>query len=330
MALFLRGLLSISTLIVLSSCQLPRPAVKDAPAHWTDRTYTSPDGSVFPYSRWLPASQPHAVVLAIHGLGGAASDWEPLGTHLVNQSIAVYAPELRSMGNDPEPRRVGALDRRQAWQDDLASFAHRVRLEHPDVPLYWHGESLGGIVSLPLLDGREARAWTPQGMILASPIVQIHGKIPPSKEWMLRAAARLAPNWKIDLQRLAPNDAQPAQVVSTTTHTAQLEHTPHAVTHFSLRTLDEIRYLVVKNQALAPHLKLPLLLIHGGQDVFTAPPEVPPFFLSIGSPEKHRLFYPDGYHLLLHDVGREQVLNDIAHWLRERIRVDRAHWSPSS
>jgi alpha-beta hydrolase superfamily lysophospholipase len=160
----------------------------------------------------------------------------------------------------------------------------------------------------------------PRGFILASPIVQVEDKLPRWQEWALRLGAALLPGLRIDLQSLAPDNAPAPQVVSNTTHEDQLSRTPHAVTRFSLRLLEEIRRLVRHNQQRAPKTTLPVLLLYGGLDVFTAPEEVERFFQRLGSPDKTQHFYPLGYHLLLHDVDQAAVLSEIDRWIDRLLR----------
>lgn len=235
------------------------------------------------------------------------------------------------MGNDPRPGRVGHLDRRRGWLDDFASFALRVQASHPGVPIFWYGESLGGVIATRLL---HQRTTVPDlrlsGFILASPIVRVRGKLPPWKEWLLRAGARLIPRARIDLQTLAPDDQPPARVVSTTTHQQQLTKTPHAISRFSLRLLDEIRRFVGKNRTPLETGDLPILVLYAGHDVFTPPEEVEAFFNEIKGTRKERRFYPDGYHLLLHDTESDAILAEIESWIERVLKMDEKGHGKSS
>jgi alpha-beta hydrolase superfamily lysophospholipase len=82
-------------------------------------------------------------MIAVHGLSGAALDYEPLGSHLARDGIATYALELRGQGNDPVPQRRGDLERIEDWYADLRAFFVLVRGQHPGVPAYDYGESMG-------------------------------------------------------------------------------------------------------------------------------------------------------------------------------------------
>lgn len=297
------------------------PSHHSEPAPWDAKSYTAPDGTVFPRTSWLPPEGrvPRAVVVAVHGLGGATSDWWPLGEHCQARDMAVFSYELRGMGNDPKPSHRGDLDRKHGWLQDFTSFAKRVGETYPEVPMIWVGESLGSVIVLNTLIHRDDAGIQPVACILTSPIVRVDGKVGGWREALVKVAMILAPRARVDLQTLGKQDLGEAQVVSSTTHRAQLEKTPHAITRFSLRLLRRVASLVRENQRNLQAVKVPILVLHGGHDVFTEPEEVESWFQQIGSTEKGRMFVPEGYHLLLHDQDRPMVLRRIEKWLEEIV-----------
>ena len=109
--------------------------------------WKSPDGEAFSYSLWAadvpPGQAPRAVVVAVHGLSGAALDYEPLGSHLARHGVATYALELRGQGNDPVPQRRGDLEQIGDWFADLSAFFALVRGLQPGARFYYYGESMG-------------------------------------------------------------------------------------------------------------------------------------------------------------------------------------------
>ena len=287
------------------------------PAFWEEDSFTAPDGTVFPRTSWLPVEgrRPKAVLIAIHGLGGATSDWWPLGETCQTHGMALYSYELRGMGNDPQPSHRGDLDRKHGWLQDFTSFTKRVREVYPDVPMVWVGESLGGVIVLNTLIHHVDAGIQPVACILTSPIVRVDGKIGGWREPLIKLAMCLAPRVKVDLQSLGNTDTASVKVVSNTTHRAQQRKTPHAITRYSLRLLSRVASLVRENRRKLAAVKVPILVFYGGHDVFTEPEEVDNWFLEIGSSDKQRMFVPDGYHLLLHDKDRLLVLRRIEKWL---------------
>ena len=81
------------------------------------------DGAHFSSSKWIVKNRkiPRAVIIGVHGISGAASDFNNLGSALSQKGISVYAYELRGQGNDPEPKRIGDLKDVQLWFSDLNS-----------------------------------------------------------------------------------------------------------------------------------------------------------------------------------------------------------------
>lgn len=315
--LYSRVLLLISTLILGASCSTMRQEIRPAP--WDEQSFEALDHTRFPYIAWRAEAfgvKPKAVILAVHGLGGAASDWRPLGEHFQKRGISVYAYELRGMGNDPVVSRRGDVRNRREWFEDFAGFALRLQETYPDTPIIWYGESLGGIISLHMMSQAEELGLRPHAFILASPIVQVDGKLPFWQSFCLHVMAKLLPEKRLDLESLAPPDTPPAQVVSTVTHRDQLTRTPHAITRFSLRLLEQIAQTVRENRWTIRGVEVPIVILYSGHDVFTKPREVERFFETIPeSTPREKHFYPDGYHLLLHDRDRQQVLRDVETWI---------------
>ena len=114
----------------------------------TQHQWTAPDGQVFSYSAWGEGmdTPPRAIMLAVHGLSGAALDYEPLGQRLAPHDVVTFALELRGQGNDPDPQRRGDLDSIATWFSDLSAFFALMRSRYPGTPFYYYGESMGGAI----------------------------------------------------------------------------------------------------------------------------------------------------------------------------------------
>ena len=106
------------------------------------------DGAQFSCSKWVVKNRkiPRAVIIGVHGISGAASDFNNLGSALSPKGISVYAYELRGQGNDPDPKRIGDLKDVQLWFSDLNSFISSVRKEVGTVPIFLYGESIGSLI----------------------------------------------------------------------------------------------------------------------------------------------------------------------------------------
>jgi alpha-beta hydrolase superfamily lysophospholipase len=286
------------------------------------RQWTAPDGETFPYSVWESASQPpRAIVIAVHGLSGAALDYDPLGAHLGGEGITTYAPELRGQGNDPVPTRRGDLVSPEQWFADLRAFFALVRSQHPGVPLYYYGESLGAALLTRFLAQAE-HADQPDGLVLASPVIVIPGK----PTWLRRAIFHVcffvAPQRRVDLskytERRDENDPQ-YWVTRDAAHREWFETASHRLTSFTFRFFKCLFDIIGGCMDAAPRVTVPVLVLYAGNEVYNPPRVIEEFIARLGSRDKQSELFPESYHLLLHDFDKAQALARIERWFRERL-----------
>ena len=310
--------------LVLSSCaarlstgKLP-PCPVAAPA-LQNSTFTSFDGNQFPYHKWLPLddSPPSVIVVGFHGIAGASTDLSVLGKHLQERHspVAVYAPDLRGQGNDPIPSRRGDIRDQRDWFNDFETFTRLVRQQHPKARIVWCGESMGSLIALHAVATCSSSRNPPcDALILSSPIAHVHDDFPQWKRTALRWGAILFPRWKISLERLSGEDE--VRVIRDVVHQDQVQTNSYHVSAFTLRLLYTLGTMIESLPAQASQVKLPVLLLHGGHDIFSHPDDVEAFSKCFppGARVK-RHFYPESYHLLFYDHNREQVLADITRWI---------------
>jgi alpha-beta hydrolase superfamily lysophospholipase len=310
-------LLTLVLLVLLTNCA--SSLTKGTPVLGATE-WRSTDGKVMPCTAWLPASHqtPRAVVIAVHGLSGAKSDFWYLGEHLSAANIAVHAYDLRGQGHDPIPRQHGDLRSSQLWLRDLQTFHELIRQRYPATPVFWYGESLGGLICLH--SATQPQAKTPRGLILASPAAGLREAFPKHQRALLHLGRWVAPRHRVRLGELTQLDEAALKVTSTTTHGQQMTVTSHHVERFSLRLLVAIGRLMDRAGAAAQTWQPPLLMLASPHDVVAAPQQIQHLFDQVASREKNLHWYQRSHHLLLHDVQREQVAQDVLTWLNDQLR----------
>lgn len=289
----------------------------------TRHSWQTPDGLTWSYSLWeaIPGTvSPRAVVIGVHGLGGAALDYEPLATRLLAHGFITYALELRGQGNDPRPGQRGDLLRIDDWFADLHAFFALVRLFHPGLPVYAYGESMGAVLLTRFLAQAPAID-QPAGLVLASPVVVLPSR---PNRWLFRALRLfvwLMPGYRVDVRAFARQRSgeAPRWVTRDEAHRRWIETAPHKLHRFSLRFFRHLHDLIDGCLEAAPHLHVPVLVLYAGHDVFITPERVESFYARLGSSDKESQFFPDAYHLLLHDHDQEAVLQCIEAWLLRRL-----------
>ena len=305
-------------LLALPMTQTSAPA---GPAEAQKLQWSSFDGAKFPYLRWLPEGGAGAAVVCLHGLSGAASDYEQLGERLSADGHAVYAYELRGQGNDPKKSRIGDIRKREHWFADLDSFVEHVREHHPEAPLFLYGESLGSLI---LMHGfellQEENRSAVRGLIYGSPAVALPGGLGPFKRLCVNLLIRFCPGIKVSLKRLAGDHSAQVTGEGEVDHWEQMEQTPHAVTHWSFRLLGTIEDMIKNSTQAAAPIEKPLLVLYPGKDVFTTPAQVEAFYDELRSKDKSKRLFADSHHLLFYDDEREDLFKLVRQWVGKRAK----------
>ena len=318
----LRNTIRAASLLLASlmfcHCAAPRslnqpPFMDPALTSWTAR-----DGKTMPCKYWPGAPRhPRAVVICIHGLSGAASDFWPVGESIPSQGFAVYGIQLRGQGNDPDKKRRGDIRSNSQWREDLMEFTALVQQRHPGMPVYWFGESLGALITIDATAALPSEQKTVAGIILASPVVALRDnlRLTFGRNLILRTFLRLWPRKRISLEALGNSEVQ---VTSQTTHRGQMQHTEHYVKDFTVRLFGEVEKLIRQSSVAAGRISVPVLAFYTPNDALTPKEGVENFFARLGSKDKTRVFFPESYHLILHDHDRAAALQQITAWLKAR------------
>lgn len=285
----------------------------------TDTDYESFDRERFTYRSFQNSGQrshPDLVLIGLHGFSGAARDFEPVAKHLLPRfsNLVIYAPNTRGQGYDPVPSRRGHIRHESEWFRDLQTFTGLIRRRHPEARVIWCGESMGSLIALhTLASGKEA---CPEGLILSSPISTIKDDLPRWKERLAQTLALIFPRLRVSLEDLSGK--HDAKVTDANTHRDQASKNPYHVPRQTLHLLSTLAKLIRRAPTAAAEVEIPVLLLHGGKDVFTNPADIIAFEKDFtGSPSVTRLYFPDSHHLLFYDSGKEKVLDGIAAWLKK-------------
>lgn len=287
--------------------------------------WSSFDGKVMPWRSGNPVEDDKikAVVITIHGLSGAASDFWMLEQDWPKRGIAVYGLQLRGQGNDPDVHLRGDIESSRTWKKDLRAFHDLVKARHPGTPVFWYAESLGTLIALHtyadyLSEGKQGNP--PAGIILSSPVAGLRYRPTGMKECLIHAAVLTVPWYKVNLEKLAHVDDTKIRVTHDTTFAKQMAITPHYVPKLSLRLLGQIDEMIMESKEAAGKVKLPVLVLGSPNDVIATEEQVQAFFDVLASKDKTLLWYRQSYHLLLHDVEREKVMANATHWVEEQTK----------
>ena len=270
-----------------------------------DTTWTLPDQARIPVRIWEPAGGVRAVILALHGFNDSRDAWEIPGPQFAARGIALYAPDQRGFGAAPDRGRwpgAGTLI------DDAGAMLRLAAATHPGLPVFVMGESMGGAVALCLA----ARADLPPvaGFILLAPAVWSSTQMSPMMTTTLWAAATFLPQWQMTGREL-PVHVQPSNNLAAL---YRLSYDPLTVKTTRTDVLRGLVGLMTQAAAAAPRVHGRVLISYGAHHQLVPPLAMAETWkrLPVGA---RRAYYPQGYHLLMRDQDRQDVIQDVVSWI---------------
>ncbi|WP_158742428.1 alpha/beta fold hydrolase [Acidisphaera sp. L21] len=273
-----------------------------------DDTFTLPDGTRLPARVWLPPDgrAPSAVILALHGFNDSRDQWALPAPVFAANGIALYAPDQRGFGDTAA---------RETWPgttalvDDADAMARDLRRRYPTTPLFVMGESMGGAIAMDLAARPDAPPIT--GTIMLSPAVW--GR---SEQGLVLASALWAANAVAPGHRITAGEV-PVQVRASDNRDAliALVRDPLTIRSTQVSVLNGLVDLMDSAQAAAPQVHGRSFIAYGGHDDL-----VPAGAMGVAwahlPPDTRRAVYPNGYHLLMRDLDRQAVIDDVITWIR--------------
>ena len=98
------------------------------------------DGAPLGLSAWLPAEEPKAVIIGLHGMNDYGEAFFPAGPWFAERGVAVYAYDARGFGRSPAR---GVWGGGELMSEDLRTAINVARRLHPNTTLAVVGDSMG-------------------------------------------------------------------------------------------------------------------------------------------------------------------------------------------
>jgi alpha-beta hydrolase superfamily lysophospholipase len=248
-------------------------------------------------------------VIVAHGFGEHGGTYAHVA-RTVGGAVAADFLALDFRGHGRSPGRRGVVRRYEDLVSDLRSVVAWARKNRPDLPVFVMGHSNGGQVVLRFaLEPREDI----RGLIASNPSIRVAMPVPPGKLKLGKLLLSVAP-W-FTLRADAPS--------------TWMTRDPAMQDMYRMDSLRHNRIsaplffgMVEGGQMLldrAGEIRLPTLLIVGGQDPVINPVANREFFERLGSDDKTLHLYPRMLHEPFNELGREAVFDDLSRWLEQRI-----------
>ncbi|MEP0805263.1 MAG: alpha/beta hydrolase [Chloroflexota bacterium] len=276
----------------------------------TSSTPEMNDDITFYMQGWEPQGTPKAIVCLVHGLGEHTGRYNHVGKALTDAGYALFGFDLRGHGQSGGPR--GHFPSLQTVLNDIHNFVHFQRQNHPRLPLFLYGHSLGGLLTLTYV------LQNPEGV--QGVIVTGAG---------LRSALQ-EQKAKIALVKVL-GSILPALSLKSELEVAGLSHDPAVVQAYvndplvhdkvslglGKAGLDAIEVCFARASAFKP----PLLIMHGGADRITYPSGSEDFakLASQNNKDITLKIWEGLYHEIHNEPQQAEVFKVMIEWLDRRL-----------
>lgn len=261
------------------------------------------------YKKWPAAGSPKAVFLLVHGLGGFSGRWDPLVAYSFENNISSYALELKGFGETDGLK--GHIDSFDIYLRDIASLYKIIKKENNGIKVFLIGESMGGLISF------LAAAIMPDffdGLICVSPAFKNRMKFSFFDELKFYLGAVFYPKkqFKMPFDSVMCTHDPDFQNALNTDNREHRFATPKLLFNMVLAWQ--------RIKSLKDKIRIPVLfLIAGELDLLVDPNESKKIFKTLKVEDKQLIEYPQMYHSLPIELGREKVFEDLLSWVDKRI-----------
>lgn len=256
---------------------------------------------------WPAAGETHATVLMVHGYGEHCGRYQNPVAALWPRGFELFGFDYR--GHGQAGGRRGHVDHFAEYLDDLDRALELARARGKR-PVFLLGHSLGGLISARYVIERGKDL---AGLVLSSPFLGLKAKLPALKLAVGRTASKWMPRLTLkndlDLSALSRDPA-----VGEAYARDRFVHRVATARWFTETSAAQDRCL---HEAAA--ITLPVLVYAGDADAIADTAATRAVFDRIASKDKTLKVYPGGYHELMNDTCKGEVLKTLGDWLEAHL-----------
>jgi alpha-beta hydrolase superfamily lysophospholipase len=273
------------------------------------QTFIGSDGVELHSSCWRPRGEPAAVVALVHGIGEHAGRYTTLVTHLTAAGFAVCGFDHR--GHGTSPGRRGHIGSWAEYREDVRAFLAVTAKQFPGRPMFLYGHSLGALIVTEFVIAYPGSELA--GLIVSGIPLQPKGVAKPHLVALARGLSRVWPTFSVSLGVDGSRLSRDKDVVREYDEDPLVHHV--GTVRWGAETLGAIDRV----RSRAATIRLPVLILHGGDDKVNSVEGSKELFEKISSSDKKLIIYPGGAHEPHNDIVRDQVASDVIEWLNGHV-----------
>jgi alpha-beta hydrolase superfamily lysophospholipase len=273
------------------------------------------DGVQLPLRVWAPGPgdpPAKAILIALHGFNEYSKIFETPAQWWSKRRIIVYAYDQRGFG---ETKSLGIWPGNQTLAHDLKDAVRVIAGQHPELPIYLLGVSMGGAVIMSALDERYPEsgelAGPISGIILSAPAVWGRSEMHPFFQLALWLSAHTFPANIVTGRGFGVQASDNVEMLKA------LGRDPLIIKETRIDAVYGVVGLMDAGLAGAAGLRRPMLVLYGENDQIVPLNAIEKMRRRLDTPYRY-VRYAKGWHMLLHDLQAETVWRDIAAWIDDR------------
>ena len=261
------------------------------------------DGKVLNGYISSPGENTRAVIIMVHGLGEHIRRYSQLSEKLKDSGIGFTGVDLP--GHGKSDGRRGHIKSYLVVKEMIDILIRTTAHTFPGIPLLLYGHSLGGGIVLDYILKNKPRI---KGAIVTSPWLKLSFEPPKSKLVLASVMKFILPGLVQPSGLNADHISHDREVVE------RYKSDPLIHDKLSVSLFDSAMKAAEYSLKHASELEIPILLLHGSDDMITSP-DGSRDFASKNSKTMLRIF-EGGYHELHNEPIREEVFDTIISWIR--------------
>jgi acylglycerol lipase len=257
---------------------------------------------------WLPDGEVRAVLLIGHGVGEHSGRYMNVVNHFVPLGYAVYGWDLPGHGRSEGMRKH--LERFEDYTDTFETYLGIVQQRQPGKRVVLLGHSMGQLVgAFYLLDHPTPFA----GAVLSGSVAKVPANTSSVTVALGKLLSGVAPRLRfLDLD--IPGISRDPAVVQ-----AYVNDPLVYCGKTTVRLAAEMLRAILRVQAEAAKIVLPVLILQGSADRIVDPEGARLLYDGVGSKDKILKMYEGLYHEVYNEPERATVLHDVETWLEAHV-----------
>lgn len=310
------ALIAALAAVLTAACARPDPGLRASLPHprsadgvtRADVRLPGSDGMALHAQRWLGDAPARGVLIVVHGLKDHSDRYATFAGALARAGYAVYALDLRGHGRSPGPRvTVHAFD---DYVADVAGLVRLAQTEHPGLPTFALGHSMGGVIVTTLIQTRRP---TLAGVILSAPALGLDA--PAFQAAGVTGIGAVPGLGALPLFEPPTRDFSSVREVIEEMERDPLIHNAGAPVH----TASELIGAMGRAWDHARRVTVPIVILHGTGDRLTAPAASRAFLRRVGTADRTLLLYDGAWHDLAHEPVAPTITTDVQAWMDARL-----------